>query len=94
MSRPVIHPILLLLILGSGIMCQPERVNPPTLTGKLVIDRACSHFVIQLLQGSIEPSKIVPVWKNSANDSTYVNVFAVSNQCTFPYSGIAGGRYH
>jgi len=90
MARNILHPMILMLMLGSGIMCQPKQVSYPALKGKLVLNRACSNFVIQVLQGSIEPSKIEPLWKDTANDSTYINVFTVANRCTFP-SGLAEG---
>ena len=86
MKHPALRPILLLLMVGSGIMCQPEKVDPPTLTGKLVINGPCAHFVIQVLQGSIDPSKIDPLWKDSIHNINYVNVFTVGNRCTFPYN--------
>jgi hypothetical protein len=90
MARSVLRSIILLFMLGSGVMCQPEQVTLPALKGKLVLNRACSNFVIQVLQGSVDPSKIDPLWKDTANDSTYINVFAVANRCTFP-SGLAEG---
>lgn len=90
MVRSVLRPIILLFILCAGIMCQPKQVTFPLLKGKLVLNRACSNFVIQVLQGTIEPSKIDPLWKDTANDSTYINVFAVANRCSFP-SGLAEG---
>ncbi len=90
MARSILRLIILTLILGSGIMCQPKQVTRPALKGKLVLNRACSNFVIQVLEGSIEPAKIDPLWKDSVNDSIYVNVFTVGNRCTFP-SGLAEG---
>lgn len=86
MARFALRPIILIFMLGSGIMCQPEKINPTTLTGKLVLNRACANYVIQVLQGTIEPSKIDALWKNPDNDSTYINVFTVANRCTFPDS--------
>jgi hypothetical protein len=90
MARSTLPPIILVFMLGSGIMCQPKQVTVPTLKGKLVLNRACSNFVIQVLEGNIEPSKIDALWKDTVNDSTYINVFAVANRCTFP-SGLAEG---
>jgi hypothetical protein len=84
MVRSLLRPILFLLMLCSGVMCQPERVDPPTLTGKLVIEKPCANFVIQVLEGSIDPGKLDPLWKDSVNDSTYINVFTVANRCSFP----------
>lgn len=84
MNRPFLRPILFLLMLCSGIMCQPEKVDPPTLTGKLVIEKACANYVIQVLQGSIDPTKLDPLWKDTISGITYINVFTVANRCTFP----------
>ncbi len=84
MTRNILRPMILMLMLCSGIMCQPTTVTPSTYTGKLVLQKACGHLVIQVLDGSIDPGKVDPLWKDSVNDSTYINVFTVANQCTFP----------
>jgi hypothetical protein len=79
MVRSLLRPTILMLMLGSGIMCQPRKIDPPTLTGKLVIAKPCSNYVIQVLQGSIEPSALDPLWKDTVSGITYVNVFTVAN---------------
>ena len=89
MARSILRPMILILMLGSGIMCQPE-VHPPTFIGKLVIAKPCTGYVIQVLQGSIDPSDLDPLWKDTISGITYVNVFTVTNRCTFP-SGFAEG---
>ena len=84
MTLSIRHLFILFFMICTGIMCQPEKVDPPTLTGKLVLTQPCAGVVIQVLQGSIDPSKIDPLWKDSITGMTYINVFTVSNQCTFP----------
>jgi hypothetical protein len=88
--RSAIPPVLMLLAIGSGIMCQPKKVSL-TLFGKLAIDTSCGHFVIEVLQGSIDGSKIVPEWKNPADGSIYINCFAVANFCDFPSNSFSKG---
>ncbi|GGB04378.1 hypothetical protein [Puia dinghuensis] len=93
MKRNVFIPILLLLLAGTGFYCQPGKIESPTLTGKLVIDGPCSNYVIQVLSGNIDSSKIVASWKDSTfgHDTTYTNVFTVSDFCTFGNNHLSQG---
>ncbi|MHA4809635.1 hypothetical protein ACX0G9_16095 [Flavitalea flava] len=90
MARQTVLPILLLLVLTCSFTCRPERLGT-SLTGKLVIDATCSHFVVQLLQGSTDSTKVVDNWKNTANDSIYTHVFTVANVCNFGATGLVRG---
>jgi hypothetical protein len=70
-------------------MCQPEKVEPTILTGKLVTVKGCG-ILIEVLKGSIDPTKLDPLWKDPTTGIIYFNVFTVDNQCTFP-GGFADG---
>lgn len=90
MARPTLLPFLLLLLLTCSFTCRRETLGT-SLTGKLVIDAACSHYVVQLIQGSTDSTKVVDTWKNTANDSVYNHVFTVANVCNFGAMGLSQG---
>ena len=77
---------LLILFLFSAlccIQCKKAVVTGKVLTGKLIVNGPCEHYVIQLQKGTIDTANIESTWYESFNDSTYSNVFTVSNLCTF-----------
>jgi hypothetical protein len=90
MRRSVLFPILLLFLFISGIMCQPRQVDP-TPIGILVIDTVCSHLVIQLVEGTVNGSRVEPEWKNPNTNIVYVNAFTVANPCSFARNGLHVG---
>ncbi|HWB93071.1 MAG TPA: hypothetical protein VG605_14510, partial [Puia sp.] len=65
------------------------HLPPERLVGKLVITGPCENYAIQLISGNIDSSKIMALWRNG--DSTYTNVFSVSNRCTFARYGLKRG---
>jgi hypothetical protein len=91
MIRKILSPVLLLLAIGLSFQCKKNN-NPQVLTGKLVIAGPCANYVIQVLRGPIDSSRLVKRWTNPDNDSVYTNVFAVSNSCTFAGSGVTKGQ--
>ena len=75
--------ILFLLTSLCCVQCKKTIITGEVLTGKLIINGPCEHFVIQLQKGTIDTANIVSSWYDSDNDSTYSNVFTVANLCTF-----------
>lgn len=61
------------------------------LTGKLIINGPCEHYVIQLQKGTIDTANIELSWYDSDNDTTYNNVFTVANYCSFGNYGLQKG---
>ena len=56
-----------------------------------MLNGACGNFVIQVLEGTIDPGKIVASWKNPQNDSVITNVFTVGNRCSFGGNNLVQG---
>lgn len=76
--------ILLLLIICMGtIQCKKSAQTEAVLTGKLVVNGPCGYYAIQLLNGNIDTANIVASWYDTDNDSTYTNIFSVTNFCNF-----------
>ena len=55
-----------------------------TYKGRLEIKGMCMNYTIKLLEGNLDTSKIVSVWKNEATGNTHNNVFALGSACSFP----------
>lgn len=73
------------------VACQKTIITRPVLTGKLIINGPCEHYVIQLEKGIIDTANIESSWFDSGNDSTYSNVFTVANYCSFGNYGLQKG---
>lgn len=73
------------------VQCKKAILPSSVLTGKLIINGPCEHYVIQLQKGKIDTSNIESSWYDSDNDSTYSNVFTVANYCSFGSFGLQKG---
>jgi hypothetical protein len=74
-----------------AIQCKKSSTPGTVLTGKLIVNGPCLHYVIQLEKGNIDTTNLVASWFDRDNDSTYTNVFAISNYCTFGDYGLQKG---
>jgi hypothetical protein len=86
---------LLVLLVSSGFQCRRNNDNSShVLTGRLVVDDPCGQFAIQVLDGQIDPAKVVASWTDTDNDSVYQNTFRVSgirDVCSFAAYTISKG---
>ena len=73
------------------VQCKKATVGGEVLTGKLIINGPCEHYVIQLQKGTVDTTHIELSWHDSDNDSTYNNVFTVANSCSFGNYGLQKG---
>lgn len=55
-----------------------------TYTGKLVLKGICMNYVIEVIDGDIDPNLIEEVWVNDMTNISYNNVFALGSRCSFP----------
>ena len=83
MKRRILLMGLLLLIAVTGFRCKKSNV-PAIWTGKLVVFASCADYVVQLQSGPVSDSSVLTKsWTDSATDSSFTNVFKVSDVCTF-----------
>ena len=73
------------------IQCKKVVVSGQVLTGKLIINGPCEHYVIQLQKGAIDTANIESSWLNPADKMNYSDVFTVANYCSFGSNGLQKG---
>lgn len=73
------------------VQCKKTILSGKVLTGKLIINGPCEHYVIQLQKGTIDTANIESSWYDPSNDTTYQNVFTVANYCSFGNYGLQKG---
>src|SRR5258708_12200364 len=89
MSRLNLIPVLFIATLISASQCHKDSGGAGKLKGKLVIDKSCAHYVIQVLDGNISPDKVVATWTDTIAQKSYTNVFTPGNTCTFAPNDLA-----
>jgi hypothetical protein len=86
-------PLLLLscLLLGA---CKSKEVLPENCyRGKLSLTGICNGYVIELISGTVDTSKVEAQWKNPDTGKIYKNAFALSNPCALPVSLKEGDEF-
>lgn len=73
---------LILLVAFCCFACRRSTLIPPpspTLTGTVVENPGCGHFIVKVLSGTFADSSVEKSWTDSMTDSTFSNVFTVRN---------------
>jgi hypothetical protein len=80
-----VFPILILFVAAVFVNSCKKTSNSDTRhTGKLVADGGCGHYIVQLIDSTAADSTfLTKSWTDPLTDSTYTNVFTVSDVCTF-----------
>ena len=92
MIRRIVLSSFLLLVVLANFDCKPDKVTYPVMTGKLVVASICDQYIVQVLSGPIPDSSVLTKsWTDKATDSSYSNVFRVSDVCTFAAAGVVVG---
>lgn len=62
--------------------------------GRLEVKGMCMNYTIKLLEGNLDPSKIVAEWKDEITGKTHTNVFALGSICNFPSTINEGDEFY
>ena len=62
--------------------------------GKLEVKGMCMNYTIKLMEGKIDPSKLVAEWKNEVTGKIHNNVFALGSVCSFPSTIKEGDEFY
>jgi len=62
--------------------------------GKLEVKGMCMNYTIKLLEGNMDPSKLIAEWKNEVTGKTHSNVFALGSVCNFPPTINEGDEFY
>ena len=62
--------------------------------GKLVLQGICMNYVIQIIEGSVNPMLYEQSWVNPSTNTTYQNVFGLGSICTFPSNIKEGDEFY
>ena len=62
--------------------------------GRLEIKAICMNYTIKLLEGSLDTTQVVSVWKDETTGKTHNNVFALGSVCSFPSTIKEGDEFY
>ena len=69
---------LILLVALCCFACRRTTLIPhPTLTGTIVENPGCGHYVLQVLSGPIADSSVAKSWTDTVTGKTFSNVFTI-----------------
>jgi hypothetical protein len=94
MLRYSSQTLLLILLIVSGYQCKKHKDDSPLLLGKLIASDGCTQYVVEVLDGPVDPAKVVATWTDTDNDSVYHNVFrltGVRDACGIGAYGVSKG---
>ena len=79
----IIFSIIPLLFL-EPTTCNKKNSKTNCLKGRLEIKGICSNYVITIVDGDVDTSKVVSTWTDPESQKTFQNAFALGSPCTFP----------
>ena len=82
-----------IFILATTNKCKNKKENTGY-KGRLEVKGMCMNYTIKLLEGNLDPSKIVAEWKNEITGTTHTNVFALGSICNFPSTINEGDEFY
>lgn len=94
MLRSISQALLLILLTVSGFQCKKHKDESPTLVGKLIASDGCAQYVVEVVDGPVDPAMVIATWTDTDNDSVYHNVFrltGVQDACGIGYYGVSKG---
>ena len=74
--------LVAIVVLCSSYECNKSKSGK--LKGKLVIKELCSHYVVQVIDGAVDSSKVANGWRDEKRQVSFDKVFTVANRCDFP----------
>ena len=86
---------LFTLFILLNILC--NKADQPAVEifkGKLVLQGICMNYVIQIVEGSVNPTLYEQSWVNPSTNTTYKNVFGLESICTFPSNIKEGDEFY
>src|SRR6187401_3321799 len=82
MKTYIVAPFIFMLAVSTN-KCKSKNESS-AYKGRLEVKGMCMNYTIKLLEGNMDPSKLVAEWKNEVTGKTHNNVFALGSVCNFP----------
>ena len=74
--------------------CNKKSASDNCLKGRLEIKGICSNYVITIIEGPVDTSKVASTWTDPETNKTYTNAFKLGSPCTFPSTLNEGDEFY
>ena len=74
--------------------CNKKSVPADCMKGRLEIKGICSNYVITIIDGPIDTSKVTSAWTDLETNKTYTNAFKLGSPCSFPSALNEGDEFY
>ena len=92
MKTYIVAPFIFILAITTN-KCKNKNESS-AYKGRLEVKGMCMNYTIKLLEGNMDPSKLVAEWKNEVTGKTHNNVFALGSVCNFPPTINEGDEFY
>lgn len=92
--RPFILLSALSAVMLSAGDCSMKKGETKKYKARLEIKAICMNYTIQLLEGTIDTSRVAANWTDETTNKSYTNVFALENPCSFPADIKQGDEFY
>lgn len=80
--------LIVYLALASGVSAdgckKPSKIAGDCFKGRLEVKGQCMNYTIKVLEGNIDPSRMMRSWKDEGTGKVHENVFRLGSVCNFP----------
>ncbi len=82
------------IVFSESNKCNKKTDSKECLKGRLEIKGICSNYVITIIKGDFDTSKVETSWTDPESDKQYQNAFKLGSPCTFPSSLNEGDEFY
>ncbi|MHA8053778.1 hypothetical protein [Aquirufa sp. Wall-65K1] len=83
------------LFLTMSSSCKREELPKATcLKGRLALKGVCMNYVIEVIEGQVDSSKVELAWQNPMTNKVYTKAFALKSICSFPENLKEGDEFY
>ena len=82
------------IVSSDSTSCNKKSASDNCLKGRLEIKGICSNYVITIIDGPVDTSKVASTWTDPETNKTYTNAFKLGSPCTFPSTLNEGDEFY
>lgn len=86
--------LIIPLVIQNQTNCNKKKTTSDCFKGRLEIKGICANYVISIIEGNADTSRVVESWKDPVTGKNYTRVFKLDSPCTFPETISEGDEFY
>lgn len=86
--------LIIPLVFQNQTNCNKQNKTSDCFKGRLEIKGICANYVISIIEGNADTSRVVESWKDPVTGKNYARVFKLDSPCTFPETINEGDEFY